>query len=73
VKFRTFNSDIQSDTVEALGAVPVSMGLGWINEVNAGRLRGGVSSAWPSTTTTALEKRQATSRTTSYFGRRWSY
>jgi TRAP-type C4-dicarboxylate transport system substrate-binding protein len=72
VKFRTFNSDIQSATVEALGAVPVSVGIGWINEVSAGRLRG-LSSAWPSTTTTALEKRQATSRTTSYFGQRCSY
>jgi TRAP-type C4-dicarboxylate transport system substrate-binding protein len=40
VKFRTFNSDIQSDTVEALGAVPVSVGIDWINEVSAGRLRG---------------------------------
>jgi TRAP-type C4-dicarboxylate transport system substrate-binding protein len=40
VKFRSFNSDIQSATVEALGAVPVSAGIGWIDEVNAGRLRG---------------------------------
>jgi TRAP-type C4-dicarboxylate transport system substrate-binding protein len=40
VKFRSFNSDLQSDTVEALGGVPVSMGFGWIDEVKAGRLRG---------------------------------
>jgi TRAP-type C4-dicarboxylate transport system substrate-binding protein len=40
VKFRSFNSDVQSDTVEALGAVPVNKGFGWIDEVKAGRLRG---------------------------------
>jgi TRAP-type C4-dicarboxylate transport system substrate-binding protein len=40
VKFRSFNSDIQSDTVEALGGVPVIIGTKWIDEVRAGRLRG---------------------------------
>lgn len=40
VKFRTFNSAIQSETVAALGATPVNLGLGWVDQVLAGRLRG---------------------------------
>lgn len=40
VKFRTFNSAIQSETLAALGATPVNLGLGWVDQVLAGRLRG---------------------------------
>jgi TRAP-type C4-dicarboxylate transport system substrate-binding protein len=40
VKFRSYNSQVQSDTIKALGAVPVNKGFGWIDEVKAGRLRG---------------------------------
>jgi TRAP-type C4-dicarboxylate transport system substrate-binding protein len=40
VKFRTFNSAIQSETVTTLGAAPVNVGLDWVDEVVAGRLRG---------------------------------
>src|SRR5215218_4845511 len=40
ISFRTYNSQVQSDTMQALDAIPVTMGLGWANEVRAGRLRG---------------------------------
>jgi TRAP-type C4-dicarboxylate transport system substrate-binding protein len=40
ISFRAYNSQVQSDTVKALGAVPVNKGLGWMDEVKAGRLRG---------------------------------
>ena len=38
--FRVYNSPVQTDAVRLLGATPVNLGLGWIDEVQAGRLRG---------------------------------
>jgi TRAP-type C4-dicarboxylate transport system substrate-binding protein len=40
INFRTYNSDVQADTVKTLGAVPVNLGYEWIDEVSAGQLRG---------------------------------
>ncbi len=40
INFRTYNSEVQSDAVKTLGAVPVNVGYDWINQVRAGRLRG---------------------------------
>ena len=40
ISFRTYNSQVQSEAVKTLGAVPVNIGYGWIDEVRAGRLRG---------------------------------
>jgi TRAP-type C4-dicarboxylate transport system substrate-binding protein len=40
INFRTYNSEVQSDAVKTLGAVPVNKGFGWIDEVSSGRLRG---------------------------------
>ena len=40
VKFRTFHSAIEAEAVTALGATPVPVGLSWVDEVVAGRLRG---------------------------------
>jgi TRAP-type C4-dicarboxylate transport system substrate-binding protein len=37
------NSPIQSDTIRALGAEPVDLSFSWVEEVNAGRLRGAES------------------------------
>ena len=38
--FRVYNSEVQTDAVRLLGATPVNLGFGWIDEVRAGRLRG---------------------------------
>ena len=38
--FRVYNSPVQTDAVRLLGATPVNLGFGWIDEVRAGRLRG---------------------------------
>ncbi len=38
--FRVYNSPVQTDAVRLLGATPVNLSLGWIDEVRAGRLRG---------------------------------
>lgn len=38
--FRIYNSPVQTDAVRLLGATPVNLGFGWIDEVRAGRLRG---------------------------------
>jgi len=40
VRFRTYNSPVQADSVTALGATPVNVGFGWTDEVRAGTLRG---------------------------------
>lgn len=40
IRFRAYNSPVQTDTIEALGANPVNLSLTWIEEVRAGRLRG---------------------------------
>jgi TRAP-type C4-dicarboxylate transport system substrate-binding protein len=40
VKFRVYNSPIQTDAVRLLGATPVNLGLGWTDEMRAGNLRG---------------------------------
>jgi TRAP-type C4-dicarboxylate transport system substrate-binding protein len=40
VTFRVYNSPVQTDAVRLLGATPVNLGLGWIDEVRAGGLRG---------------------------------
>lgn len=38
--FRVYNSPVQTDAVRLLGATPVNLGVEWIDEVRAGRLRG---------------------------------
>jgi TRAP-type C4-dicarboxylate transport system substrate-binding protein len=38
--FRVYNSPVQTDAVRLLGATPVNLSIGWIDEVRAGRLRG---------------------------------
>jgi TRAP-type C4-dicarboxylate transport system substrate-binding protein len=38
--FRVYNSPVQTDAVRLLGATAVNLGLGWIDEARAGRLRG---------------------------------
>jgi TRAP-type C4-dicarboxylate transport system substrate-binding protein len=38
--FRVYNSPVQTDAVRLLGATPVDLGFGWIDEMQAGRLRG---------------------------------
>ena len=40
IRFRSYNSPVQSEAIAALGAEPVDLGFGWIDEVNAGDLRG---------------------------------
>lgn len=40
IRFRVFNSPIQADAVQALGGEPVNMGFDWLDEVEAGNLRG---------------------------------
>ena len=40
VTFRVYNSPVQTDAVRLLGATPVNLGLGWMDEMRAGRLRG---------------------------------
>ena len=40
VRFRVFNSPIQSDSITALGGEPVDVGLTWVDEVQNGNLRG---------------------------------
>lgn len=39
-KFRTYNSPVQQATVTALGATPVNVGIGWVDEAREGRLTG---------------------------------
>ena len=39
-RFRTYNSPIQSATIRALGGVPESVGLDWLDQVKLGRLDG---------------------------------
>ena len=41
VRFRTFDSPVQQDTVRALGGIPVDAGFNWQSQVVAGALRGG--------------------------------
>lgn len=38
--FRVFNSPVQADAVTALGGTPVSLSFNWVDEIQAGRLRG---------------------------------
>ncbi len=40
VSFRSFNSPVQSDAIEALGATPFTAGENWVDAVSAGTLRG---------------------------------
>ena len=40
IRFRTYNSPVQVDSIRALGAVPVNVGFAWIDEVHAGKLHG---------------------------------
>jgi TRAP-type C4-dicarboxylate transport system substrate-binding protein len=39
-RFRTYNSPVQEEAIQALGGTPVNYGLGWDSEVRAGHLRG---------------------------------
>jgi len=39
VRFRTYNSPVQNDTVTALGATPVNVGFGWVDQIRDGKLR----------------------------------
>lgn len=38
--FRSFNSPVQADTIQALGATPINAGSDWVDQVAAGTLRG---------------------------------
>jgi TRAP-type C4-dicarboxylate transport system substrate-binding protein len=40
IRFRSYNSPVQSEAIAALGAAPVDVGFGWIDQVNTGDLRG---------------------------------
>jgi TRAP-type C4-dicarboxylate transport system substrate-binding protein len=40
ILFRSFNSPVQSQSINALGAEPVDVGFGWIDQIRAGELRG---------------------------------
>jgi TRAP-type C4-dicarboxylate transport system substrate-binding protein len=40
VRFRVYNSPVQSEAVRALGGIPVNLSFSWIDEVRAGTLRG---------------------------------
>jgi TRAP-type C4-dicarboxylate transport system substrate-binding protein len=40
IRFRSFNSPVESQALESLGAQPVDVGFGWIDQVVAGDLRG---------------------------------
>ena len=40
INFRAYNSKVQSETIKALGGVPVNIGIDWIRQVQVGRLRG---------------------------------
>ena len=40
IRFRSFNSPVQTDVVQALGGEPVNLGIDWSDELKAGRLRG---------------------------------
>jgi len=40
VRFRSFNSPVQSQAITALGATPVNASVGWIDQVREGTLRG---------------------------------
>ena len=39
-RFRVYNSPVQADAVRALGGEPANLSFEWMNEVEAGRLRG---------------------------------
>ena len=39
-RFRVFNSPVQADVVTAIGGEPANLGFDWIDEANAGTLRG---------------------------------
>jgi TRAP-type C4-dicarboxylate transport system substrate-binding protein len=38
--FRVYNSPVQTEAIKALGATPVNVGFGWVDDVHAGTLRG---------------------------------
>jgi TRAP-type C4-dicarboxylate transport system substrate-binding protein len=38
--FRVYNSPVQAEAIRALGATPVNLGFGWVDEVRTGKLRG---------------------------------
>ncbi len=40
IRFRTYNSPVQADVMRALGAVPVNVGFGWIDDIRSGKLGG---------------------------------
>ena len=40
IRFRSYNSPVQSEAIASLGAEPVDMGFRWVDQVNAGELRG---------------------------------
>lgn len=39
-RFRTFHSPVESEAITALGGTPVDLGASWIDEIQAGTLRG---------------------------------
>ena len=43
IRFRSYNSPVQADTISALGGEPVDLSFTWVDEVNAGRLDGAES------------------------------
>ena len=40
IAFRSYNSPVQDDAIEALGATPANLSFGWVQEVAGGRLQG---------------------------------
>ena len=43
IRFRSYHSPVQADTIRALGGEPVDLSFSWVDEVNAGRLDGAES------------------------------
>jgi TRAP-type C4-dicarboxylate transport system substrate-binding protein len=43
IRFRSYHSPVQADTISALGGEPVDLSFSWVDEVNAGRLDGAES------------------------------
>ena len=73
ISFRTYNSEIQSDAIQALDAVPVNMGSSWTDEVRAGRLRGAEFHLAQYQQAGLRKRGRQRYRPMSFFGQRCSY
>ncbi len=60
ISFRSFNSPVQDDTIEALGANPIHMSFEWPDEIEAGRLHGAEFDVAQSHTSSLLVADQVT-------------